>query len=105
MTADDGRRGIGTTVVARVRDRLGVRTVGTVLAGVLAGASLGVLGKDAVVVPVAGSVPGVVPGTVGVLVALGAYRRVGCCEECGGSPLGSDCDCTGDCGDSCSCDS
>ncbi len=69
-----------------------------VVAGVLAGYSIVVLGKDAVVVPFLGSVPGVLVGVVGLTVAFTVYRRASCCDDCSDKACG----CTGECGDSCS---
>lgn len=74
-----------------VRETVGVNLVVMAVVGVLAGYSISVLGKDVVVVPVVGSVSGLLLGTAGLVAAAGVYRR-----------LGSDCGCTGDCGDSCS---
>lgn len=104
MTAKSDERTAGTGIVSAVRETVGVRPVVVLLLGVLAGYSIGVLGKDAVAVPVVGSVPGWLLGTVGLLVAGVAYRRTSCCGSCRQKKagLGSDCGCSDDCGDSCS---
>jgi hypothetical protein len=69
-------------------------------AGILAGASIVVVGKDAVVVPVVGTMSGTLVGVVGLVVALAVYQQGNCCDNCGTK----ECGCTGDCGDSCSYD-
>ncbi|MFT4947323.1 MAG: hypothetical protein ACI8TL_001565 [Natronomonas sp.] len=65
------------------------------LAGVLAGYSIGVLGRETVALPLIGSAPGLAVGSVGLLAAVVVYRQWGCCT--GGS---AECDCSGECGDS-----
>ena len=76
-----------------------VRNLVMVIAGVLAGYSISVLGRDAVVLPVVGSLPGAAVGAVGLVAAFAVYRQWNDCG-CGGT----ECGCTGDCGDSCSYD-
>ncbi len=88
----------GRDAVAVVRDAVGVRGLAMLVAGVLAGASLSLLGEGTVAVPVIGTVPGAVLGAVGLVTAVGVYRRGGCCGDCGEK----DCGCTGSCDDSCS---
>lgn len=102
MAFDGGERGSLSDRLGGVRERIGVHTLLVVFSGVLAGYSLSVLGKDAVVVPVVGSVPGLLLGAVGLLSAFGAYRQVGCCGECNQRTYGmkGGCGCDDDCGDS-----
>jgi len=69
-----------------------------VAAGILAGASIGFLGRDTVVVPVVGSTSGTLVGVVGLVVALAVYQQRDCCDSCGTK----ECGCSGDCGDRCS---
>lgn len=82
-----------------VGDGDSVRALVTAFAGVLAGASVVVLGKDAVVVPLIGAVPGIAVGGVGLAVAFAAYQQWSSCN-CGEG----DCGCTDECADSCSYD-
>jgi hypothetical protein len=78
---------------AEIREAVSTSTIIMVVVGVLAGYSIGVIGKDAVVLPFVGSVPGLPLGVVGLLATAGIYRQ-----------FGSKCGCAGDCGDSCSYD-
>ncbi|WP_135533270.1 hypothetical protein [Halostella pelagica] len=87
-------------IASFVRELISVRTLVMLLAGVLAGYSISVLGEDAVVVPLVGSVPGTVFGVVGVAVALAVSQRGDCYDDCGEKACG----CTDECGDSCSYD-
>lgn len=80
-----------------VRTAFSVRNLLMVAAGILAGADLVFIGKDAVVVPLIGSIPGPVVGVIGLVVGLVVYRQQGC--NCGG-----ECGCSGDCDDRCSYD-
>lgn len=102
-TDKGGQRGLSDHARA-LRDRISGRTLLLVVAGFIAGSSLTVLGNDTVLVPVFGSVPGFLLGTVGLLVAFGVYQQVGCCDDCNQTTigLGSGCGCDDDCGDSCS---
>ncbi|WP_336326599.1 hypothetical protein [Halovenus sp. HT40] len=67
------------------------------LAGIVAGYSLSILG-DTVVVPVIGSVPGAAVSGLGIAVSLATINRTSCCDQCGEWS----CDCPGDCEESCS---
>lgn len=89
MSSETDGRTSERRVLSGVREAVGVNQVVMLLLGVLAGASVSVLEKDAV----AGSVSGLLLGTAGLAVAAVVYRR-----------FGSDCGCTGSCGDSCSYD-
>ena len=106
MATNEGEQRRKSRLVAKIRDWIGIRTLVIVCVGGLAGYSLSVLGTDAVIVPVIGSVPGFLLGTAGLLVAVSVYTQVGCCENCNQTTFGfgSDCGCAGDCGDSCSYD-
>lgn len=106
MATDEGDQRRLIDRFTAVRNRIRVHTLVVLLAGVLAGSSLSVVGKDTVLVPVLGTVPGVLLGSIGVLVAIGVYRQVGCCESCNQTTIGfgSGCRCEGECGDSCSYD-
>ncbi len=86
------------TLSSFVRTVISVRNLVMVVAGILAGSSIAVLGKDAVVVPLVGSIPGILVGAVGLAVALAVYREGSCCDDC----RNKECDCTDECGDSCS---
>lgn len=83
-----------STLGSFIRSVLSVRNLVMVAAGVLAGASLSVLGKEAIVVPLVGATPGILVGVVGLVVALAVYQRGSCCDNCGAK----------ECGDSCSYD-
>ena len=85
-----------TRLASAVRRAVGVRAVAMAALGVLAGFSIASFGEDAVALPIVGETPGLVVGTVGLLVAAVTYTRVGGCENCGSG------NCT--CGDSCSVD-
>lgn len=80
---------------AGVRTVFSVRNLLMVAAGVLAGAGIVFMGKDAVVVPLIGSIPGPVVGVIGLVVGFAVYRQKGC--NCG-----EECGCSGDCDDRCS---
>lgn len=106
MATNESEQRRNSRLVTKLRDWVGIRTLLIMAVGVLAGYSLSVLGTDAVIVPVIGSVPGFLLGTAGLLVAVSVYTQVGCCEDCNQttSGFGSGCGCTGDCGDRCSYD-
>ncbi len=87
-------------VLAPVREAVDRGSIVMLFTGVLAGYSLTVLGTDAVVVPLVGSLPGTLVGAAGIVVAFGVYRRSSCCDDCGEK----ECRCAGTCGDSCSYD-
>jgi hypothetical protein len=86
-----------STLSSGVRTVFSVRNLLMVAAGVLAGAGIVFVGKDAVVVPLIGSIPGPVIGGIGLAVGFAVYRRKGC--NCG-----EPCGCSGDCDDRCSYD-
>ncbi|WP_226021289.1 hypothetical protein [Halomicrobium salinisoli] len=100
MSSEAGGAASERGIASRVRSAASVRGIALLCAGVLAGASIGLLGDGAVVVPYVGSVPGTLAGAAGIAVALGLFQRGGCCDDCGESGCG----CTGECGDSCSYD-
>ncbi len=100
MPSETGGSTTNSTLSSFVRTALSVRNLVMVTAGVLAGASLAVLGKEVVVVPLLGALPGALVGGVGLIVALAVYRQGSCCDNCGAK----ECGCAGDCGDSCSYD-
>lgn len=77
-------------LLASVREAVSLNAVLMLMAGGLAGASVVSLDEQAIVVPVVGAVPGWLLGGVGLLVAGLLYNRQGGCN------------CSGDCGDSCS---
>ncbi|WP_135851579.1 hypothetical protein [Halorussus salinus] len=85
-------------VVSLVRDALNVRNAVLLLAGLLAGYSLGIVGEGPIDVPVLGSVPATLLGGVGLVVAFVTYQRQSCCDDCADDACG----CTGECGESCS---
>jgi hypothetical protein len=84
-----------------VRSVLSIRNMTMLCAGVVAGASLTVLGEATVAVPFLGSASGTLLGVVGLVVAFAVYQQGSCCDDRGTK----DCGCTGRCGDSCSYDS
>lgn len=89
MTTETDSQKIIGRLVARVRNTVNANLVVMLVLGVLAGASIGFFGKEAVLVPVAGSVPGWMLGGVGLLATAIVYRRrgngCGCGGECDGS--------------------
>jgi len=93
MSSESDSRTVRERVPSALRDAADQNNAVMLLLGVLTGASIALLGNDAVAVPVLGSVPGLLVGGVGLAVAAVVYRRTG-----------SGCGCDGDCGDSCSYD-
>ncbi|ELZ11101.1 hypothetical protein C479_07328 [Halovivax asiaticus JCM 14624] len=87
-------------LVAYIRDMFGERGFLMVLAGILAGVSIGILGNGVITVPLLGSVPATLVGTVGLAGALITCQQWSCCDENGEGG----CECTEGCGDSCSYD-
>lgn len=100
MGVEDGATESKSGLGSFVRNVVTGNYLSMLAAGGTAGYSIAVLGNDAVRIPVFGSAPGVLVGTVGLLVAFAVYRRASCCDDCGGKACG----CTGKCGDNCSYD-
>jgi len=102
VTSEEQTGGLGSTL----REAVPPRCVAVPFAGVLAGYSVGVIGEEAVALPVVGSASGTLVGAAGRLVAGGAYYATPRCSDCGqrGFGLRLDCGCDGDRGDSCSVD-
>lgn len=101
MSSESGGSTSAGRIASLVADVDAVRLLSLVAVGVLIGHSVSLFGSGAVAVPYAGSVPGTLLAVAGFGVAAGLYRQTGCCDDCGGT----DCGCSGDCGDSCSCES
>ena len=89
-----------TTALSSVAETVtSVRNLLMVIAGVVAGFSIAVLGREAVIFPVVGSLPGPAVGAVGLVAAFAVYRQWSDCG-CGDT----ECGCASECGDSCSYD-
>jgi len=93
MSSESDSQTVRQRVPSAIRNAADPNNAVMLLLGLLAGASIGFLGTDAVAIPFVGSVPGLAVGAAGLAVAAVVFRRVG-----GG------CGCSGDCGDSCSYD-
>jgi hypothetical protein len=93
------RTGVPRSVTG-LRNRVDGNFLTLALLGVLTGASLGTLGDGRVTVPLVGDVPGVVVGSLGLLVAGVLYTQLDTCT-CSGDTA---CACGDDCGDRCTVD-
>ncbi|MFC3957483.1 hypothetical protein [Halovivax cerinus] len=104
MTATAGDRGGPSRLVALIRDSMGITVLVNVLAGGLAGISLGVVGRETIAITVFEPTSGLLVRRIGLLGAVGVFTQVGCCDGCGrpGLGFGNGCVCSGDCGDRCS---
>lgn len=89
---------VASTILSSVRNVLTVRNLVMLLAGILAGAGIAMVGQDTVVLPFIGASSGVLVGGVSLLLGLVVYWRGSCRGDC----ASAGCGCSGQCTDSCS---
>lgn len=100
MSSETDGLGADSPFSSFVRTVVSVRNFLMLAAGTVAGASLVVLGKEVVIVPVLGATPGTLVGALGLAVAFVVSHQSSCCSNC----ETKECGCSGECGDSCSYD-